>query len=255
MPITHSALQQEAGWQGSQNRDSLFPTEELAAHCNPLRPLHPHLPSCHPPGRHWPLLVMSPDLRGPSTQTRCGESCQVQHLSNGVLVSLESLMKTGKSGLATLRIPQCGCSAIRACWDPSGIQRCGSSHGEHRHLDFHPIQLEHCPKGDSAGVDDNVEQSGNPRATISHSAPSTDPKSIFPSPLSLSRWWMMMALHRLPCQQWSSALPPTVAAGPPAVDSPSGECAYGLIEGQWDPGWLGNSVDLGPYVSVFKTGQ
>ncbi len=65
------------------------------------------------------------------------------------------------------------------------------------------------------GVDDNVEQSGNRHATISHRTPSTDPKPIFPSPLS--QWWMMMALCCLPCQQWSSALSPTVAARPPAV--------------------------------------
>ena len=28
-----------------------------------------------------------------------------------------------------------------------------------------------------------------------------------------------------------------------------------MMEGQWDPGWLGNSVDLGPYFSVLKTRQ
>ena len=35
-----------------------------AAHCNPL-PLCPRLPLCHPPGRHWSLLVMRPDPRLP----------------------------------------------------------------------------------------------------------------------------------------------------------------------------------------------
>ena len=29
--------------------------------CNPLRPLRPRLPFCHPPGCHWPLLVIRPD--------------------------------------------------------------------------------------------------------------------------------------------------------------------------------------------------
>ena len=66
---------------------------------------------------------------------------------------------------------------------------------------------------------------------------------------------MMMALHRLPCQQWRFGPAAYSGGRPPAVDSLLVECAYGLIEGQWDPGWLGNSVDLGPYVSVFKTGQ
>ena len=40
-----------------------FPTEGLAAHCNPLPWLRPRLPFCHPPGRHRPLLVMRPDPR------------------------------------------------------------------------------------------------------------------------------------------------------------------------------------------------
>ena len=35
-----------------------FPTEELAAPCNPLRRLRPRLPFCHSPGCHCPLLVM-----------------------------------------------------------------------------------------------------------------------------------------------------------------------------------------------------
>ena len=37
--------------------------QRLAAHCNPLRRLRPRLRLCHPPGRHCPLLVMSPDSR------------------------------------------------------------------------------------------------------------------------------------------------------------------------------------------------
>ncbi len=44
-----------------QEIENLFvPTEGLAAaaHFNPLRPLRPHLPFCHPP-----LLVMRPDPR------------------------------------------------------------------------------------------------------------------------------------------------------------------------------------------------
>ena len=42
--------------------ETLFiPIEGLAAYCNPLRLLRPRLPFCHPPGRHRPLLVMSPD--------------------------------------------------------------------------------------------------------------------------------------------------------------------------------------------------
>ena len=49
-PQETSPLQQEAGSQASQNRDSLFPTEELAASCNPLRPATSSvLPSSCPP--------------------------------------------------------------------------------------------------------------------------------------------------------------------------------------------------------------
>ncbi len=50
------------GWTAKvTNRDAPFPTEGLAACCNPLRGLRPCLLFCHPPGQHWPLLVMSPD--------------------------------------------------------------------------------------------------------------------------------------------------------------------------------------------------
>ncbi len=68
-PIFRGA--QEAGSQASHNRDALFPTEGPAAHCNPLRPLYPRLPLCHPPGRHCPLLVMRPDPRGTPAGCDC----------------------------------------------------------------------------------------------------------------------------------------------------------------------------------------
>ncbi len=66
LPQEASPRPEEAGSQVSQNRDALFPIEGLAAGCNPLRRLRPHLPFCHPPGRHRPLLVMSPDPGVPS---------------------------------------------------------------------------------------------------------------------------------------------------------------------------------------------
>ena len=46
----------------TKSRLSLFPVEGLAAHCNPLRAAVPtsSVLLCHPPGRHWPL-VMRPD--------------------------------------------------------------------------------------------------------------------------------------------------------------------------------------------------
>ena len=46
---------------GHKIENLYFPTEELAAHCSPLRPLHPRLLLCHPLGRHCHLLVISPD--------------------------------------------------------------------------------------------------------------------------------------------------------------------------------------------------